>query len=48
VVIDPELSKAYIYKDLDKQEETFSAFERQESSIGRSSDVVYYSGQEKL
>jgi hypothetical protein len=48
VVIDPELSRASIYKELDKQKEMFSALEKQDTSIRRSSDVAYYSGQEKL
>ena len=48
VVIDPKLSRASIYKELDGQKEIFSAFEKWDPSISRSSDVAYYSGHEKL
>jgi hypothetical protein len=48
VVIDPELSRVSVYKELDKQGEIFSALEKRDTSIRRSSEVAYYPGQERL
>ena len=47
VSIDPEISKDSIYRQLDNQEEIFSAPEQQDSLMKRTSDVEYL-GREKL
>lgn len=41
VNIDPQISGHSVYKRLDKENELFSAHEKQDSSIKRSSDVAY-------
>lgn len=46
VTIDVNISKQPIYLQLDKEKEIFSAFEKNDSSIKRTSDVEYVIGRE--
>ena len=43
-IFDTNISKAPIYAQLDKQKELFSAFEKQDSLMRRTSDVEYSTG----
>jgi hypothetical protein len=45
--VDTNISKASIYAQLDKQKELFSAFEKQDSTMRRTSDVEYSTGKAK-
>lgn len=42
--IDPLLSKDSVYKQLDKEKEIFSLYEKQDSLVKRTSGVSYFSG----